>query len=651
MSEKNVLAGRYELIEKIGDGGMAIVYKAKDRLLKRHIAVKILKPEFVKDVKFIENFRRESHAAASLSNPNIVSIYDVGQEGSINYIVMELVTGEPLSEKIRKEGPLDYRVAMNIAKQIAHGLSAAHRKGIIHRDVKPHNILMTEDGIAKITDFGIAKAVTSTTIVDSSNENIMGSVHYFSPEQAKGGNVDAKSDIYSLGIVLFEMLTGKVPFDGDNPVTVALMQINENIIAPSVLNHNIPPALEEVVLKATEKNPAKRYETADQMIEALNRVDIVSNIVGDTVFAGNENYRADEDDDYGRDYVMDKGSREERRKSSRKSKGGKSAKASKSSKSSKGGRKKVAVAAGIGVILVMIAGIALATGIFEKKDIKVPDFRGMTIEQAEEEAEKLEIEVKIDEYEFSDEYEQDEIMSQDPEEGTMVAKGDVVNVNISKGAESGLVPDLLGKSREDAERMIEEYGFKVGTVKEKEGSEEAGTVLEQDPEPGTELNQNGTINLVVSDGKAKEMVEVPNLLGMSLEAARRALENHGFVLGDVSEGVSTTYGEGEVMWQEYNAGTKLEKGEAVSIRISKGKTTKIAVEVPFSEAENEVFYMSVAITDDNGTRISPKQECHKSDKSKTIYIEGTGRGTMKVYFDDKEVMSMKVDFTTGSVGE
>ena len=288
MSERNVLAGRYELIEKIGDGGMAIVYKAKDRLLKRFIAVKILKPEFVQDIKFVENFRKESHAAASLSHPNIVSIYDVGQEGNINYIVMELVSGKTLNELIKEEAPMDYRKAADIAKHVSAGLSAAHKKGIVHRDVKPHNILMTEDGIAKITDFGIAKAVTNTTIVDSGKDNVMGSVHYFSPEQAKGANVDEKSDIYSLGIVLYEMLTGKVPFDGDNPVTIALMQINEPVTPPSVFNHNVPPGLERIVMKAVEKQPKDRFASADEMIEALDKMEVVNRVVGDSVYDGAE---------------------------------------------------------------------------------------------------------------------------------------------------------------------------------------------------------------------------------------------------------------------------------------------------------------------------------------------------------------------------
>ena len=265
MSSK-IIAGRYELLEKIGDGGMAVVYKAKCRLLNRYVAVKILKPEFINDAKFLENFRKESHAAASLSHPNIVNVYDVGKEGNINFIVMELVNGQPLSELIKEEAPMDYKRVVELTRQIAAGLSVAHKHNIIHRDVKPHNILITEDGVAKITDFGIAKAVKSATIVDQTAEAIMGSVHYFSPEQARGGYVDEKSDIYSLGIVMYEMLTGQVPFDGENPVNVALKHINEEMVPPSRLVSGIPPRIEQIVMKAASKLPTARFSSADEML-------------------------------------------------------------------------------------------------------------------------------------------------------------------------------------------------------------------------------------------------------------------------------------------------------------------------------------------------------------------------------------------------
>ena len=247
-----LLKGRYELIEKIGEGGMAIVYKGKDRFLNRYVAIKILRPEFIKDEKFIENFRKESQAAAGLSHPNIVNVYDVGEEGNIHFIVMELIDGKSLSQVIEEEGRLDYKEAISITKQVASALSLAHSNQIIHRDVKPHNILITSSGTAKLADFGIAMAVSKESIAEG-KEKIMGSVHYFSPEQARGAYVDERSDIYSLGIVLYEMLTGKVPFDGDNPISIALMHINDEIPPVSKEVAGIPPQLEKIIEKATDK--------------------------------------------------------------------------------------------------------------------------------------------------------------------------------------------------------------------------------------------------------------------------------------------------------------------------------------------------------------------------------------------------------------
>ena len=269
-----LLAGRYELIEKIGDGGMAIVYKARCRLLNRYVAIKILKPEYTKDVKVLDNFRRESQAAASLSHPNIVNIYDVGREGNIHYIVMELVEGETLADMIDQEAPMPYKKVINITRQIAAGLSFAHKNNIIHRDIKPHNILMTKDGVAKIADFGIAKAISESTIMKNttSDDMVMGSVHYFSPEQARGGYVDAKSDIYSLGIVMYEMLTGRVPFDGDSPVAIALMHMNDPMTPPSYYVSGIPPRLENIILKATDKVQVNRFASVDELIRELDNI-------------------------------------------------------------------------------------------------------------------------------------------------------------------------------------------------------------------------------------------------------------------------------------------------------------------------------------------------------------------------------------------
>ena len=278
-----LLAGRYELIEKIGEGGMAIVYKARCRLLNRYVAIKILRPEFTKDEQFIENFKRESQAAAALTHPNIVSVYDVGKEGNIHFIVMELVEGKTLSQYIEEKGRLDYKEAISITRQVASALSLAHKNQIVHRDIKPHNILITNTGVAKLADFGIAKAVSASTIIGG-NHKVMGSVHYFSPEQARGAYVDERSDIYSLGIVLYEMLTGKVPFDGDNPITIALMHINEPMPSVTAQVPGIPPQLEKIIMKATEKYQSNRYRTADEMIEDLDNIEFITKVMGQKAF-------------------------------------------------------------------------------------------------------------------------------------------------------------------------------------------------------------------------------------------------------------------------------------------------------------------------------------------------------------------------------
>ncbi|MDD6920694.1 MAG: Stk1 family PASTA domain-containing Ser/Thr kinase [Eubacteriales bacterium] len=559
MRNSNVLAGRYELIEKIGDGGMAIVYKAKDRLLKRMIALKVLKPEFVNDSKFVENFRRESHSAASLNHPNIVNVYDVGQEGNINYIVMELVDGITLADLIEERGRLEYREVVNLAVQIAKGLQAAHEKDIVHRDIKPQNIMITSEGIAKITDFGIAKPVTNTTIVDVSKENIMGSVHYFSPEQAKGVRVDNKSDIYSLGVVIFEMLTGRVPFDGDNPVTIALMQINEKITPPSAFNPNIPPRLEQIVMKATEKYPSNRFNKIDEMIDALENVDKIGNVAAGAVAANAKTMQFTEPeknaydymgDDY-RDYGDDDDDYDYNDKKKKKS--GKS-------------KKKIFITIGaiVAVVAIAIAGFFILS---PKKDIKVPDFKGMTLEKANEKAEELKISIKVDSYENSDKYKRDEIMSQDPKDGEMVAEGATINVVISKGSEKGVVPNLVGKTEEQAKEMIKQYDFELGRVSEQDSSEPKGTVISQDPSSGNEIKSGETINIVVSNGNGPK--EIPNLNGLTESEARKSLEKNDFKLGSVKEAYSSME-YGKVISQSPRANSLGKKGTTVDIVVSKG---------------------------------------------------------------------------------
>ena len=561
MSNK-VLAGRYELFERIGEGGMSVVYKAKDKLLNRFVAIKILKPQFINDHKFIDSFRRESQAAASMSHPNIVNIYDVGREGNIHYIVMELIEGRTLSDYIKAQGAMSYPKVIALSKQIAAALAFAHKNHIIHRDVKPHNVMITPNGTAKITDFGIAKAVNAATIVDNT-DGIIGSVHYFSPEQARGGYVDEKSDIYSLGIVMYEMLTGRVPFDGDNPVNIALMHINGEMIPPSKLVEGVPPALEHIILKCTDKYPVNRYASAEELIEALNNLEFIGSVVGDSVLMGGTGAarrgkapiaETDYDDgEYDEDEYLDE-------------RAGKNGKKKPMDK-----KKKIIIIAAAAVAAVVLGVvIAFATGLLGGKEIEAPDFKNMTLEEAQLAAEEYDIKVKKGDEVVSEDVEKGRIVSQDPEAGSKIKTGSTIRVNISKGLGDGDVPDLTGKKQDELASYLEAAGFKMGSVTTQASDEPEGTVLSQDPKPGSTAEKGTAINVVVSDGSKAKAV-VPYLVGKTLGDAQSALLNAGLSVGSISYDYSSTYAEGEVMWQQYDANAQLEKGTAVKIRVSKGK--------------------------------------------------------------------------------
>ncbi len=557
-----LLAGRYELLEKIGDGGMAVVYKAKDRLLNRYIAIKILRPEFTKDPTFVENFKRESQAAAGLAHQNIVGVYDVGREGNINYIVMELVEGQTLNEIIAKEAPMDYRRVIEITKQVATALRLAHKNKIIHRDVKPHNIMVTNDGVVKLADFGIAKAVNDATM--STGSKIIGSVHYFSPEQARGNYVDERSDIYSLGIVMYEMLTGQVPFDGDNPVTVALKHINEEITPPSQLVDGIPPALEQCVLKATSKFQTNRYSSADELIEELNNIEFVTRMVGNSIFnEASEQVEQSrksryDDEDYDED--------EEEEESSRKKKKKKLTKAQK--------KRRILIGVAAGLVVVLGVAVAAFNGAFSGQK-EVPELYGMTLSQAKKTAESAGFKLKEGKEVYSNDYAKGQVAEQSPESGTEAKKDSSITVNISKGPQSGTVPNLVGRDVSEAESLLKESDYVLGTTKKETSTEKAGTIISQDPSGGEEADHGSTVNIVVSDGKGVEKATVPSVTGKTLAEAKKEIRRAGFSVGTITYEESNAYGNGYVMWQQYAANTELNKGTSIDIEVSKGapKTT------------------------------------------------------------------------------
>ncbi len=519
---ETVLGNRYEIIKKIGDGGMAFVYKAKDILLNRIVAVKVLRPEFVDDDEFLGKFKREAEAVASLSHPNIVNVYDVGEDGKVHYIVMEYIDGQNLKEIIKNEGTLDEYTALDITKQIAMALSAAHKKGIIHRDIKPHNILISNEGrVVKVADFGIAKAVSNSTMTNIGS--IIGSVHYFSPEQAKGKFVSNNADLYSLGIVLYEMIIGKVPFRGDSPISIALQHINDEIEFTSEEQINIPQSVRTIIKKLTEKSSVDRYQSAEEVIEDIEYIEknidldfikeydnyVTKNIdIKDLNKQINiEKNRHDEevvyDDEDDDDYYE-----EEKPKYKKKQKNKKSPNKS---------RKRLKIALAI-LILILVTQIFIFAKFFlggpgnKEGQISAPDLYNLTLDEAQRSLDKLNLNIRVNiEDEYSNEVEKGKIISQQPMSGSTLQEGDTVTLVLSKGPMKGNIPNVVGLTLGEAGNILKENKLSLGNIKyEYSDTYNNGIVISQDPKSGSENNQEwGTVNVVVSKGQKEEVVQPP----------------------------------------------------------------------------------------------------------------------------------------------
>ena len=659
-----ILAGRYELAGKIGEGGMAVVFKARDRLLNRQVAIKILKPEFTKDLVFIESFRRESQTAAGLVHPNIVNVYDVGKEGNIYYIVMELIDGKPLSQIIKEEGPLDPRRAATITRQVASALAAAHKHQLIHRDVKPHNIMLTAEGVAKITDFGIAKAISTGTLVGSQQEAVMGSVHYFSPEQARGGYVDEKSDIYALGIVLYEMLTGKVPFDGENAVAVAVKHMNEAMLPPSRHNPDIPADLEEIVMRATSKLQINRYKSAEEMITALNFVKYSKPVAG---LAG----------DNGRSAMSVPPANGLSAAGDQKTGEGTAIKHTAGQSGKKKSKKKVVFHPEKLAVIVLALALAIpASGIIYKAimgasaadDVQVPDLVGLTQEEAAEALSPAGLLLEVDMELPSNVYEEGEIMSQTPKAEAVVKPGITIRVNLSKGEVDGNVPSVEGKPLSGAKYILETYGYKTGTVTEVNSEDvPAGIVISQNPARGTTLANGGSVNLQVSLGPEFGEFEVIDLRGKPLEEAMLIIESMGLSLGAITYVDNPSVEEDSVVSHSPGPGTTVTEPIEVDLVVSRAgagtepavpdeepaeEQNSVAITLDFSLADKEEFLLTVNVADgvfDPRTPIN-KEPRSKSDGTEVISVSGAGRnGTVKVWYDNALVYDLTVDFLSREV--
>ncbi len=651
------VADRYEIIEKIGAGGMSDVYKARDHILGRFVAIKVLKQEFSEDVNFVIKFRTEAQSAAGLEHPNIVNIYDVGSESGMHYIVMEYVEGVTLKTYIEKKGRLTYKEAVSIAIQVGRGIEAAHAKQIIHRDIKPQNILISTEGKAKVTDFGIARAVSNNTI----SADVMGSVHYASPEQARNGFVDGKSDIYSLGIVMYEMVTGRVPFDGETTVSIAIKHLQEEMVAPGFYVPDLPISLEKIILKCTQKSPDRRYDTISSLLLDLKQVlirpddDFVkiasSNQNTTRVIKNNEvkeikNSRSlrveeprevyepsqeeEEDDEEGEGFLNPRL------------------------------EKAVTIGGIIAAIIIVCIVLYLAgnvLGLFggasepeenteasekhsvinteevQAEQVEVIDVRGKTLAEAKSELYEKGLGIREEGSQSSDEYEKGQIISQDIAAGTMVDKNTMIKVYVSTGAGEVSVPNVVGYDSEAAINMLKDQGFDPTRDYAYSDTVASGQVISQDPKAGDAAKKGDVVKLVVSQGK--EAVAVPDVFNRTQEEAVSILTDAGLVVSSTSTAYSDTVPEGHVMEQSIAKDKYVDKGTNITLVISAGSgktyyTCQLSIAAPES---NSVVSADIVLFASDGTKL---QEWDDIKISKFPYkisvpnIENSDSGTIKI---------------------
>ena len=577
--EGKLLGNRYEIIEKIGNGGMATVYKATDKILKRNVAVKILRDEFTTDEEFIKRFEVEAQSAARLTHPNIVSIYDVGVEDNFHYIVMELIQGKTLKEIILEEkGPLPWKWSVNVAIQIASALETAHRNNIIHRDIKPHNIIITEDGIAKVTDFGIAKAVSNSTI--TAFGTTIGSVHYFSPEHARGGFTDAKSDLYSLGVVLYEMVTGKVPFDADTPVSVALKHMQEKPEEPIEVNPNVPVAVNKIIMKALQKDTTLRYQTATEMLDDLRKS--LKNPNGDFVDDSEYDPTAKTQVLHTEMYNNSRGNNET---------GNKSGKKDGKFKAFIKRHKKLSIFIGLVLLFALsLGGTILALNITNPPEVEIPNVVGLSKEEAQQEVENAKLVFEVSSEEYSPDVPEGYVISQKAESdlgdftttpgNRKVKQGSKIQVIISKGQEKTTVPNVEGKEKDEAIKMLEDANLVAEVVEETSRTVEEGYVIKQETEPDTEALAGDTVKIHVSTGTGIKQVTVISVIGQDEATAKSNLESLGLKVNVTYQ--EATSNNGKVTAQSIDANKVVDEGTTITItvnQVAEDKTVSATIDV------------------------------------------------------------------------
>ena len=652
--EGKILGGRYEIIEKIGNGGMATVYKAKCLVLKRYVAVKVLREEFTTDNEFVRRFNVEAQSVASLTHPNIVSVYDVGHDGDLYYIVMELVKGKTLKDIIVEDKVLGWKWSVKIAIQIASALEVAHKNNIVHRDIKPHNIIITEDGVAKVTDFGIAKAVSNSTI--TAFGATIGSVHYFSPEHAKGGITDAKSDLYSLGVVLYEMVTGKVPFDADTPVSVALMHMQQEPLPPSDINPNVPQSVSQIIMKAMQKDPALRYNSATEMKASLEAV--LKNPDAGVASVGTDRFATQR---------VELNSLKNKKEEMKEEKSDK--KESKLKKFFNEHKAAKVIAIILLLILAFVASMVITFAVLNSKkakNVQIPNFTNMTLEEAKLEAEKYKLTVEVEEEKFDVEIEEGKIISQKPpyQQNYTVKEGSTVKLVISKGQEIVTMTKVVGKTKDEAMKELKDLGLEVEIEEDYHDEIEKGYVVEQDIQENEEILAGSTVKIKVSLGI--EQVEVPDLSGKTEEEAKSIIASSKLKWKSTSKINDSSKPNGVVVAQTISPKSMVDKNTEISITIN--EFTEIKSATIHVNVKSIRKYVPQYETDEEGNQkpINPPEkvtlmikvgkdpvyEKSVSEDNTDITKEITGFGTVevKVYINgimERQNLQMNL-YTTNS---
>ncbi|MCA5587886.1 Stk1 family PASTA domain-containing Ser/Thr kinase [Finegoldia magna] len=620
-----VLGDRYEIIEEVGVGGMAKVYKALDTVLNRYVAVKVLKNEYMEDQDFLRKFAMEAQSAASLTHANIVSVFDVGSSyvdgRKYNYIVMEYVDGKTLKDIIDEKQILPIEDIVNYGVQIASALECAHKNGIIHRDIKPHNMLIDKSNNLKATDFGIARISSSATLTYTST--VLGTVHYISPEQAKGKFIDEKSDIYSLGVVLYQMATGEVPFDAPNAVGIALKHIQDPLVPPINLRHDLPQGLNDIIVKAMAKDPNDRFKSATELKEMLKNYQSYSS---DLYQKTTKNPIIKENDEQPE-------VKEAVYKTPKQS----------STKDNKNKSKKF-----MWILLpVLLAALVFVAFIFGKKYINknkqdlvlVPALTGLTENEALNKAKANNLIAVVSEYKTESNVEPGKVLEQDPESSTEVKKGTIIKLVVSKGEEQVSVPNLSNMTIENAKIQLNKLGLEIGEItKENSDNFEAGKIMQQHPDAGTSINKDSKVDVVISLGKKEELVEMVDLIGTDISQASNKLKSIGLNIGNIEKKFSNAYDTNQVIWQQYDAGKKLKKDSSIDVIISKGKKEPEMIDKVFriSKPVEKGIY-TVTVKDETENNIIYEENHDASEGDIRIKVKAKPNNDIKVYINGELV--------------